>query len=113
MPAISLIKGWGIADSWKFSVSLFTSEAAWLIPTIAAAGLAATVSYLFYYKAIAQISASKAMGLNVTYGAWAVIFTAIITLTMPSTVAIICTIIVLLCSIFAAADFKEIFKKGE
>lgn len=113
LPAISLIKGWGIADSWKFSVSLFTSDAAWLIPTIAAAGLAATVSYLFYYKAISKIGASKAMGLNVSYGAWALIFTSIISLTMPSTIAIVCTVVVLLCSIFAAADFKEIFKKGE
>lgn len=111
LPAISLIKGWGITASWNFAASLFTSEAAWLIPTIAAAGLAATVSYLFYYKAIAQIGASKAMGLNVTYGAWAVIFTAIITQTMPSVVAIVCTVVVLVCSIFAAADFKEIFKK--
>lgn len=113
LPAISLIKGWGIADSWKFSVNLFTSEAPWLIPTIAAAGLAATVSYLFYYKAISQIGASKAMGLNVTYGAWAVIFTSIITLTAPSTISIICTVVVLLCSIFAAADFKEIFSKNK
>lgn len=113
LPAISLIKGWGIADSWNFSASLFTSNVTWLIPLIATAGLAATISYLFYYKAIAQIGASKAMGLNVTYGAWAVIFTAIITFTMPSAIAIICTIIVLSCSIFAAADFKDIFRKNE
>ncbi len=113
LPAISLIKGWGFTASWSFTVSLFTSEAAWLIPTIAAAGLAATVSYLFYYKAISQIGASKSMGLNVTYGAWALIFTAILTQTMPSAVAIACTVVVLVCSIFAAADFKEIFKKAE
>jgi drug/metabolite transporter (DMT)-like permease len=113
LPAISLIKGWGITESWSFAASLFTSEATWLIPTIAAAGLAATVSYLFYYKAIAQIGASKAMGLNVTYGAWAVIFTAIMTKTMPSTIAIACTIVVLVCSVFAAADIKEIFKKSK
>lgn len=111
LPAISLIKGWGITSSWSFAISLFTSEASWLIPTIAAAGLAATVSYLFYYKAISQIGASKAMGLNVTYGAWAVIFTAIITKTMPSVIAIICTVVVLVCSVFAAADIKEIFRK--
>lgn len=111
LPAISLIKGWGITSSWSFAISLFTSEASWLIPTIAAAGLAATVSYLFYYKAISQIGASKAMGLNVTYGAWAVVFTAIITKTMPSVIAIICTVVVLVCSVFAAADIKEIFRK--
>lgn len=113
LPAISLIKGWGITESWNFAVSLFTSEATWLIPTIAAAGLAATVSYLFYYKAISQIGASKAMGLNVTYGAWAVIFTALLTKTMPSAIAIVCTIVVLVCSVFAAADIKELFKKSK
>ena len=113
LPALSLIKGWGLTEGWKFAGSLFTSDAKWLIPTIAVAGLCATVSYLFYYKAISQIGASKAMGLNVTYGAWAVIFTAIITRTMPSGVAIACTVVVLVCSIFAAADFKEIFKKAQ
>ena len=112
LPVISLIKGWNITASWSFAIDLFTKDAPWLIPTIAAAGLAATVSYLFYYKAISQIGASKAMGLNVSYGAWAVIFTSIMTLTMPSIIAIVCTVVVLLCSIFAAADFKEIFKKG-
>lgn len=113
LPVISLIKGWEITESWNFIGTLFTKEAPWLIPTIAAAGLAATVSYLFYYKAIAQIGASKAMGLNVTYGAWAVIITAITTKTMPSAIAIVCTVVVLVCSIFAAADIKEIFKKNK
>ena len=113
LPVISLVKGWNITDSWKFAVSLFTSDAAWLIPTIAAAGLAATVSYLFYYKAISQIGPSKAMGLNVSYAGWALIFTSIITLAMPSAIAIVCTIVVLLCSIFAAANFNDLFKKGE
>ncbi len=111
LPVISLIKGWGISESWKFAGSLFVSEEVWLIPTIALAGLSATISYLFYYKAIAQIGASKAMGLNVTYGAWALVFTAIITKTMPSVVSIVCAAVVLICSIFAAADFKEFFKK--
>ncbi|MBR4859381.1 MAG: DMT family transporter [Clostridia bacterium] len=110
LPVISLIKGWGIAESWKFAGSLFASEATWLIPTIALAGLCATVSYLFYYKSISQIGASKAMGLNVTYGAWALVFTAIIMRTMPSMISIVCATVVLICSVFAAADFKEIFK---
>ena len=73
----------------------------------------ATVSYLFYYKAIATIGASKAMALNVTYVAWAIFFSAVIladtSALTPST--IICAIVVLICGVFAAADFKEIFKK--
>jgi drug/metabolite transporter (DMT)-like permease len=119
LPAISLIKGWGITESWSFAASLFTSEAAWLIPTIAAAGLAATVSYLFYYKAISQIGASKSMALNVTYTAWAPILCLILSVfgivdkPILTPLVITCTLVVLICGIFAAADFKTIFKKED
>ena len=101
------LKGWG------FTASLFSRETGLLLPTIAVAGLFATVSYLFYYKAIAQIGASKAMALNVTYCAWAMVFTVLILRdTSVLTVStIVCSIIVLVCGIFAAADFKEILKK--
>lgn len=111
LPAISLIKGLGIAGAWKFAGGLFASEARWLIPTIAIAAFFATVSYLFYYKAISQIGASKSMALNVTYSAWAIVFTAIMTRTLPGLAVVLCAIVVLVCGIFAAADFKDIFKK--
>lgn len=106
---LPVLKGWG------FTADLITPDTGWLIPTIAIAGLFATVSYLFYYKAIAQIGASKAMALNVTYCAWAIVFTVIIlkdtSVLTPTT--IICAIVVLICGIFAAADFKEILKKNK
>lgn len=102
-----------ILKGWKFAASLFTSGTGWLLPTIAIAALFATVSYLFYYKAIAKIGASKAMALNVTYSAWAIVFTVILlrdtSVLTPST--IFCAIVVLVCGIFAAADFKEIFRR--
>ena len=102
-----------VLGGWGFTVDLFTSGTGWLLPTIAVAALFATVSYLFYYKAIAQIGASKAMALNVTYSAWAIVFTALIlrdfSVLTPLTIA--CALVVLVCGIFAAADFKEIFKK--
>lgn len=109
---LPVIKGWG------FTADLFTPDTKWLIPTIVIAGLFATLSYLYYYKAISQIGASKAMALNVTYCAWiAVIPLALVIFggAMPtfSALQIICTVVVLVCGIFAAADFKEIFKKGE
>ena len=63
---------------WKFTVSLFVSNTHLVLPIIAAAALCATVSYLFYYKAIATIGASKAMALNVSYAAWAIAFTVLI-----------------------------------
>ena len=106
---------------WAFTANLF-SNAGSIILIIAIAGLFATVSYLFYYKAISQIGASKAMALNVTYTAWAMIFALILDVILhltdsthaiayPSFLTIVCAIVVLVCSIFAAADFKDIFSK--
>ena len=102
-----------ILRAWGFTASLFTPSTGWLLPTIAIAALFATVSYLFYYKAISQIGASKSMALNVTYTAWAINFTVVFlrdtSVLSPLTIA--CAIVVLVCGIFAAADFKEIFSK--
>lgn len=102
-----------VLGGWGFTADLFTAGTGWLLPTIAIAGLFATVSYLFYYKAIAKIGASKAMALNVTYCAWAILFTVLIlgdtSVLTPTT--IICAVVVLVCGIFAAADFKEILGK--
>ena len=103
-----------VINGWGFTVDLFKGTG-WLLPTIAIAGLFATVSYLFYYKAIAKIGASKAMALNVTYTAWAILFTVVIlrdtsVLTLST---ILCSLVVLVCGIFAAADFKDIFGKKE
>ena len=112
---LPVLKGWG------FTASLFNTFASadtrWLIPTIAIAALFATVSYLFYYKAISQIGASKSMALNVTYTAWAILFSMILgliqtgTLAVPSLLTIACAVVVLVCGIFAATDFKNIFEK--
>lgn len=118
LPALGLIGNSGLFGAWSFTASLFVNTG-WLLPTIAIAGLFATVSYLFYYKAIAQIGASKAMALNVSYTAWAIVFTIIMAVlklngtAFPSAITIVCAVVVLICSIFAAADFKQIFSKGE
>jgi len=42
-----------------------------LILIIAVAGVLGTLSYLNYYKAIDMIGATQAMGLNISYPAWA------------------------------------------
>ena len=101
---LPLLRGWG------FTLSLF-SGTGMLLPTIAAAGLFATISYLFYYRAIASIGASKSMALNVTYSAWAMIFTVIFlrdtSILTPMT--IICAAVVLICGICAAADYHTLF----
>ncbi len=104
-----------VLRAWGFTSSLFTTGTGWLLPTIALAALFATVSYLFYYKAISSIGASKSMALNVTYTAWAIVFTVVFLrdTSVLSPLTIICAVIVLVCGIFAAADFKEIFKRAE
>ena len=102
---LPILKGWG------FTVSLFTSGTGWLIIIIITAAFFATISYLFYYKAIAQIGASKAMALNITYSAWAIVFTVLILhdTSVLTPVTILCSLFVLVCSIFAAADYKDLF----
>lgn len=105
---VPFVKGWG------FTISLFTTSTGALIPTIALAALFATISYLFYYRAISQIGASKSMALNVSYSAWAIVFTVVILrdFSVLTPVTIVCAIVVLACGILAAADFKELFSKA-
>lgn len=91
----------------------FTAEA---IPTIgsgviALSALAGAVSYLFYYKAIDAIGAAKGMALNISYSAWAVICSALVLGCAPSPWEVICCIVILLGTIFAAADTKELFSR--
>ena len=53
------------------------------------------------------------MALNVTYSAWAMVFTVLLlrdtSVLTPMTV--LCAVVVLVCGIFAAADFKEILSR--
>lgn len=118
LPVLGLLSKSGLFGAWDFTLSLFANTG-WLLPTIAAAAFFATVSYLFYYKSIAQIGASKAMALNVTYTAWAIVFTALMALLhiagagFPTFTTILCAAVVLVCSIFAAADFRQIFARGQ
>ena len=103
---LPIMKGWG------FTVSLFNGTG-WLIPRIAIAAFFATVSYLFYYKAISQIGASKSMALNITYSAWAVVFSIIFlrNLSLLNPVTILCTVAVLVFGILAGAEYKDLVKK--
>ena len=104
---IPVMKGWG------FTLSLFKGTG-WLLPTIAIAALFATASYLFYYRAISQIGASKSMALNITYSAWAVIFSVIFLrdYSLLNPITILCTIAVLVFGILAGADYKDLLRKN-
>ena len=104
---LPLLKGWG------FTISLFGKGNGMLIPTIVLAAFFATVSYLCYYRAIAQIGASKAMALNVTYSAWALLLSVVVfrDTSLLSFQTILCAVVVLVCGVLAAADFKDLIKK--
>ncbi len=101
---LPIIRGWG------FTVSLFNGTDL-LIPTIAVAALFATASYLFYYRSITLIGASKSMALNITYSAWAVIISIVFMgdKSLINPITIICTIVVLVFGILAGADGRELF----
>lgn len=105
---LPLLKG------WSFTADLFVGENAKALPIIAAAALCATVSYLLYYKTIAKLGVSKAMGLNITYTAWAMIFTVVILRddSVLNVVTVGCALVVVICGIFAAADFRELFGRS-
>ena len=103
---IPLLKG------THFTLSLFGKENISALLFIAAAALCATVSYLCYYKAIAKVGVSKAMGLNITYTAWAMFFGVIIlqNYSVLNFGTIACSVVVVVCGILAAVDFKELYK---
>ena len=103
---LPLINGWGFTIS-KISNSIN------ILPVIVFAAFFATVSYLFYYKSISEIGASKAMALNITYSAWSVVISIVFLkdYSLLNPVIIICTIVVLLFGILAAADYKDLIQK--
>ena len=98
-----------VLKGWRFTAGLFKADNAQLFLLIAAAALFATVSYLFYYKAISKIGAAKAMALDVTYAAWAIVFTVLLlrdtSVLTPLTIG--CALVVLVCGVLAAADFRS------
>lgn len=102
-----------ILGGWDFAAALFAGDTGMLLPTIAAAALCATVSYLFYYKTIAKVGAAKAMALNTTYTAWAIVFTVVIRgdISVLNPTTLLCAGVVVVCGVFAAADMKTLFSK--
>ncbi len=72
---LTVIKGW-----------VFTIEAA----GTSASALFGTAPYVFYYKAIAGIGASKAMALNITYSAWSIVFAFLLLYTLPDLKSVVC-----------------------
>ena len=76
---------------------------------VALAALTGAASYLFYYKAIDTIGASRGMALNISYSAWAVVFALVLQRTMPSALQIVCCVVTLVGTVLAATpDSREL-----
>lgn len=98
-------------NALSFTISLFNfSITKWLIPLIMLAGLFGTASYLFYYKAINNIGATKALPLNVTYVAWTIIINLILFQNVEdyNWLSYLSIVVVFVSSIFAAIDVSQL-----
>jgi drug/metabolite transporter (DMT)-like permease len=92
--------------AWGFTASALPSLATGVIGF---SGLAGATSYLFYYKGIASIGAARAMALNISYSAWAVVFGFLLQAAVPSAPTVICCVIILAGTVLAACDWSELF----
>ena len=99
-----------LVGGWGFTAELIRGETGWLLPVLVIAALCATVSYLFYYRAISRIGASRAMALNITYVAWAFVFTVLILkdTSALSMITVFCSVVILICSLLVAVNFDAL-----
>lgn len=97
--------------AWGFTASAAPSLATGVI---ALSALAGTASYLFYYKGISVIGAAKAMALNISYSAWAVVFGFVLQGTVPTPATVFFCVLILAGTVLAASDWSELFgRKAE
>lgn len=99
---IPLLKG--ISTTLTISLS-------WASVVILITALFGTTSYVCYYKAIHKLGATKAMSLNITYSAWSILFGVVLLRQPLSLKSIICAVIIMIGSILAAGDVKELLSK--
>ncbi len=102
-------------DGWSFIISLFQHNNTSVFLVIMLAALFATVSYLLYYKTIEKKGAAKAMGLNITYTAWAMFLSIILfrNYSLLNPVTLLFGLIVVVCGILSGADIKSLIGKAE
>jgi drug/metabolite transporter (DMT)-like permease len=75
---------------------------------IALIALSGTASYIYYYKAIYTIGPTRAMALNITYAAWAIILSFVIFGTPISLKVVLFSIMILIGSIITVATPQEL-----
>ena len=102
-----------VLGGWNFVTSLFQPDNVSVFFVIMLAALFATISYCFYYKTIEKKGAAKAMGLNITYTAWAMFFSIILlrdySLLNPATLFF--GFLVVVCGILSGTDIKSLIGK--
>ena len=96
--------------AWGFTASAVPSLATGVV---ALSALAGTASYLFYYKGISLIGAAKAMALNISYSAWAVVFGFVLQGTVPTPATVFFCVLILAGTVLAASDWNELFGRKE
>lgn len=96
--------------AWGFAASATPSLATGVI---ALSALAGTASYLFYYKGISVIGAAKAMALNISYSAWAVVFGFVLQGVVPTPATVFFCVLILAGTVLAASDWNELFGRKE
>lgn len=89
----------------KFTLSVVPASSTGIIILTALAG---TASYVFYYKGIHKIGATRAMSLNITYSAWSIFFGLILLGSDIDLKSIACCVIIMIGSVMAAGDLKDI-----
>lgn len=102
-----------IVKGLRFTLGVIPTTSTGIIIITALAG---TASYVFYYKGIHKIGATKAMSLNITYSAWSIILGIILLGNSVDLKSIICCILIMIGSIMAAGDiseFKSLFKNNK
>lgn len=92
----------------EFTIQVVPTTATAIILLTAFLG---TTSYVCYYKGIHKIGATKAMSLNITYSAWAILFGFLIVDNSRDFKSLVCCILVIIGSIMASGDIKSIFNK--
>ena len=96
--------------AWAFTASAIPSLASGVV---ALSALAGAVSYLFYYRGISKIGAARAMALNISYSAWAVVFAFVLQGTVPTMASLLCCVVILVGTILAACDWNELFTRKD
>ena len=97
-----------VFGAWAFTASSIPSLATGVVALSALAGAA---SYLFYYRGIAKIGAARAMALNISYSAWAVVFAFVLQGSVPTMLSVLCCVVILVGTILAACDWNELFAR--